>query len=80
LSAVKEVRILNFDIVGQKAYIKDGPHRNRIGTVKKNEKQLESHFAIVIGEQSIAVELKDIVLVGVDVGQFHKWCEQNGYL
>jgi hypothetical protein len=20
------------------------------------------------------------VLVGVDVGQFHKWCEQNGYL
>ncbi|MBJ3788063.1 DUF3912 family protein, partial [Bacillus sp. OA1] len=37
-------------------------------------------FAIVIGEQIIDVELKDIVLVGVDVGQFHKWCEQNGYL
>ncbi|MBJ6949712.1 DUF3912 family protein, partial [Vibrio cholerae] len=47
---------------------------------KKNETKLESQFAIVIGEQSIDVELKDIVLVGVDVGQFHKWCEQNGYL
>ncbi len=74
------MRILNFDIVGQKAYIKDGPHRNRIGIVRKNEEQLKSHFVIVIGEQSIDVELKDIVLVGVDVGQFHKWCEQNGYL
>ncbi|MDH4420433.1 MULTISPECIES: DUF3912 family protein [Bacillus] len=71
---------MNFDIVGQKAYIKDGPHRNRIGIVRKNEEQLKSHFVIVIGEQSIDVELKDIVLVGVDVGQFHKWCEQNGYL
>jgi len=71
---------LNFDIVGQKAYIKDGPHRNRIGIVRKNEEQLKSHFVIVIGEQSIDVELKDIVLVGVDVGQFHTWCEQNGYL
>ncbi|ACM14460.1 DUF3912 domain-containing protein [Bacillus cereus] len=80
MSAVKEVKILNFDIVGQKAYIKDGPHRNRIGIVKKNETKLESQFAIVIGEQIIEVELKDIVLVGVDVGQFHKWCEQNGYL
>ncbi|PEI85256.1 hypothetical protein CN678_16285 [Bacillus toyonensis] len=80
MSAVKEVRILNFDIVGQKAYIKDGPHRNRIGIVKKNEEHLKPHFAIIIGEQSIDVELKDIVLVGVDVGQFHKWCEQNGYL
>jgi hypothetical protein len=74
------VRILNFDIVGQKAYIKDGPYRNRIGIVKKNEEQENSYFAIVIGEQSVEVELKDIVLVGVDVGQFHKWCEQNGYL
>ncbi|PFW55760.1 DUF3912 domain-containing protein [Bacillus cereus] len=80
MSAIKEVRILNFDIVGQKAYIKDGPHRNRIGIVRKNEEQLKSHFVIVIGEQSIDVELKDIVLVGVDVGQFHTWCEQNGYL
>ncbi|CAM3841837.1 DUF3912 domain-containing protein [Bacillus cereus] len=71
---------MNFDIVGQKAYIKDGPHRNRIGIVRKNEEQLKSHFVIVIGEQSIDVELKDIVLVGVDVGQFHTWCEQNGYL
>lgn len=71
---------MNFDIVGQKAYIKDGPYRNRIGIVKKSEEQLEPHFAIVIGEQSVDVELKDIVLVGVDVGQFHKWCEQNGYL
>jgi len=26
------------------------------------------------------VELKDIVLVGVDVRQFHEWCEHNGYL
>ena len=42
--------------------------------------KLASQFAIVIGEQVIDVELKDIVLVGVDVGQFHKWCEQNGYL
>lgn len=74
------MRILNFDIVGQKAYIKDGPYRNRIGIVKKNEEQENPHFAIVIGEQSVEVELKDIVLVGVDVGQFHKWCEQNGYL
>ncbi len=74
------MRILNFDIIGQKAYIKDGPYRNRIGIVRKNEEQLKSHFAIVIGEQSIDIELKDIVLVGVDVGQFHKWCEQNGYL
>ncbi len=74
------MRILNFDIVGQKAYIKDGPYRNQIGVVKKSEKQLETNFVIVIGEQSIEVELKDIVLVGVDVGQFHKWCEQNGYL
>ncbi|HDR7791977.1 TPA: DUF3912 family protein [Bacillus luti] len=71
---------MNFDIVGQKAYIKDGPYRNQIGVVKKSEKQLETNFVIVIGEQSIEVELKDIVLVGVDVGQFHKWCEQNGYL
>ncbi|WP_433770783.1 DUF3912 family protein [Bacillus wiedmannii] len=71
---------MNFDIVGQKAYIKDGPYRNRIGIVKKNEEQENQHFAIVIGEQSFEVELKDIVLVGVDVGQFHKWCEQNGYL
>ena len=55
-------------------------HRNRIGIVKKNETKLASQFAIVIGEQIIDVELKDIVLVGVDVGQFHKWCEQNGYL
>lgn len=74
------MKILNFDIVGQKAYIKDGPHRNRIGIVKKSETKLESQFAIAIGEQIIDVELKDIVLVGVDVGQFHKWCEQNGYL
>ncbi|PFD45736.1 DUF3912 domain-containing protein [Bacillus cereus] len=80
MSAVKEVRILNFDIVGQKAYIKDGPHRNRIGIVKKKEKQLETYFVIVIDDQSIDVELKDIVLVGVDVRQFHEWCEQNGYL
>ncbi|MDR4983100.1 MULTISPECIES: DUF3912 family protein [Bacillus cereus group] len=71
---------MNFDIIGQKAYIKDGPYRNRIGIVRKNEEQLKSHFAIIIGEQSIDIELKDIVLVGVDVGQFHKWCEQNGYL
>ncbi|CAM3897734.1 DUF3912 family protein [Bacillus paramycoides] len=71
---------MNFDIVGQKAYIKDGPHRNRIGIVKKKEKQLETYFVIVIGDQSIDVELKDIVLVGVDVRQFHEWCEQNGYL
>ncbi|GAB6429607.1 MULTISPECIES: DUF3912 family protein [Bacillus] len=71
---------MNFDIVGQKAYIKDGPYRNRIGIVKKNEEQESPRFAIVIGEQSVEIELKDIVLVGVDVGQFHTWCEQNGYL
>lgn len=74
------MRILNFDIVGQKAYVKDGPYRNRIGIVKKKEEQLEPHFIIVIGDQNIDVELKDIVLVGVDVRQFHEWCEQNGYL
>ncbi|KFN03645.1 DUF3912 domain-containing protein [Bacillus clarus] len=71
---------MNFDIVGQKAYVKDGPYRNRIGIVKKKEEQLEPHFIIVIGDQNIDVELKDIVLVGVDVRQFHEWCEQNGYL
>ena len=74
------MRILNFDITGQKAYVKDGPHRNRIGIVKQKEQQEEPNFIIVIDGQNIDVELKDIVLVGVDVRQFHEWCEQNGYL
>ncbi|WP_326317213.1 DUF3912 family protein, partial [Bacillus thuringiensis] len=56
------------------------PHRNRIGIVQKNETTLASQVAMVMGEQIIDAELKAIVLVGVDVGQFHKWCEQNGYL
>ncbi|PFA19367.1 hypothetical protein CN373_17325 [Bacillus cereus] len=80
MSVVKEVRILDFDITGQKAYVKDGPYRNRIGIVKQKEQQAEPNFIIVIDGQNIDVELKDIVLVGVDVGQFHEWCEQNGYL
>lgn len=74
------MRILNFDITGQKAYVKDGPYRNRIGIIKKKEKQSGPNFIIVIDDQAIDVELKDIVLVGVDVRQFHEWCEQNGYL
>ncbi|KEK26180.1 DUF3912 family protein [Bacillus gaemokensis] len=71
---------MNFDITGQKAYVKDGPHRNRIGIVKQKGKQEGQNFIIVIDDQMIDVELKDIVLVGVDVRQFHEWCEQNGYL
>ncbi|MFJ8527877.1 DUF3912 family protein [Bacillus sp. NPDC094106] len=67
---------MNFDITGQKAYVKDGPHRNRIGIIKRKG----PNFVIVIDGQNIDVELKDIVLVGVDVWQFHEWCEQNGYL
>ena len=47
LSAVKEVKILNFDIVGQKAYIKDGPHRNRIGIVKKKFISKALNFALL---------------------------------
>lgn len=74
------MKILNFDIIGQKAYIKDGPYRNRIGIVKQKGKQEGSNFFLVIDEQIVDVELKDIVLVGVDVRQFHEWCEQNGYL
>ncbi len=74
------MRILNFDITGQKAYVKDGPYRNRLGIIKQKEKQEEPNFIIVIDGQNIDVELKDIVLVGVDVRQFHEWCEQNGYL
>ncbi|PEI92205.1 hypothetical protein CN679_13285 [Bacillus pseudomycoides] len=80
MSVVKEVRILNFDITGQKAYVKDGPYRNRIGIVKQKEKQEGSSFFLVIDDQVVDVELKDIVLVGVDVRQFHEWCEHNGYL
>ncbi|MBO1579117.1 MULTISPECIES: DUF3912 family protein [Bacillus] len=71
---------MNFDITGQKAYVKDGPYRNRLGIIKQKEKQEEPNFIIVIDGQNIDVELKDIVLVGVDVRQFHEWCEQNGYL
>ncbi|MBC6974457.1 DUF3912 family protein [Bacillus sp. Xin] len=71
---------MNFDITGQKAYVKDGPYRNRIGIVKQKEKTEGTSFIIVIDDQIIDVELKDIVLVGVDVGQFHEWCERNGYL
>ncbi|WP_459499445.1 DUF3912 family protein [Bacillus sp. C1] len=71
---------MNFDITGQKAYIKDGPYRNRIGIVQQKEKQEGTNFIIVIDDHIVVVELKDIVLVGVDVRQFHEWCEKNGYL
>ncbi len=74
------MKILNFDIVGQKSIYKRWTASEPNWNCKENETKLESQFAIVIGEQIIDVELKDIVLVGVDVGQFHKWCEQNGYL
>ncbi|EMA6341585.1 DUF3912 family protein [Bacillus cytotoxicus] len=71
---------MNFDIVGQKAYIKDGPYRNKMGIVQKVEKQSGQTFMIVIDNHAIDIELKDIILVGIDVGQFHAWCEKNGYL
>ncbi|MDM5156447.1 DUF3912 family protein [Bacillus sp. DX1.1] len=71
---------MNFDITGQKAYVKDGPYRNQIGVVKRKGTQEEPNFIIVIDGQNIDVELKDIVLVGVDVRKFHEWCDQNGYL
>lgn len=73
------MRILNFDIIGQKAYVKDGPYRNQIGIIKRKGKDVPD-FIIVINDKVIDIELKDIVLLGVDVRQFHEWCEQNGYL
>ncbi|MDM5189959.1 DUF3912 family protein [Bacillus sp. DX4.1] len=71
---------MNFDITGQKAYVKDGPYRNQVGIVKRKGVQENPDFIIVIDDKAIDVELKDIVLLGVDVRQFHEWCDQNGYL
>ena len=72
--------MLNFDITGQKAYVKDGPHRNQIGIIKRNSAENSAKYVIVIEGMDIDVELKDIVLIDVDVRQFHDWCEEQGYL
>ncbi len=72
--------MLNFDITGQKAYVKDGPHRNQIGTIKRNSTEKGAKYVIVIDGMDIDIELKDIVLIDVDVRQFHDWCEEQGYL
>lgn len=76
----KEVKMLNFDIIGQKAYVKDGPHRNQIGIIKRTSTENGAKYAIVIDGMDIDIELKDIVLIDVDVRQFHDWCEEQGYL
>ncbi|HDX9577623.1 TPA: DUF3912 family protein [Bacillus pseudomycoides] len=71
---------MNFDITGQKAYVKDGPNRNQIGIIKRNGAESSSEYVIVIDGMDIDIELKDIVLIDVDVRQFHDWCEEQGYL
>ena len=80
MEQMKEVKMLNFDITGQKAYVKDGPHRNQIGVIKRNDTKSSTEYAIVIDDMNIDIELKDIVLIDVDVRQFHDWCEEQGYL
>ncbi|WP_369902621.1 DUF3912 family protein [Bacillus manliponensis] len=70
---------MNFDITGQKAYVNDGPYRNQMGIIKRIGSEEKSIYKIVINNIDIDVELKDIILVDVDVRQFHDWCEQNGY-
>lgn len=77
---MKEVKMLNFDITGQKAYVKDGPHRNQIGIIKRDSAENSAKYVIVIDGMDIDIELKDIVLIDVDVRQFHDWCEEQGYL
>ncbi|SFI48116.1 Protein of unknown function [Bacillus sp. 71mf] len=72
--------MLNFDITGQKAYVKDGPHRNQIGIIKRDSAENSAKYVIVIDGMDIDIELKDIVLIDVDVRQFHDWCEEQGYL
>ncbi|MEI4800305.1 DUF3912 family protein [Bacillus sp. NPDC077411] len=71
---------MNFDITGQKAYVKDGPHRNQIGIIKRDSAENSAKYVIVIDGMDIDIELKDIVLIDVDVRQFHDWCEEQGYL
>lgn len=80
MEQMKEVKMLNFDITGQKAYVKEGPYRNQIGIVKRNDTESITKYAIVIDDMNIDIELKDIVLIDVDVRQFHDWCEEHGYL
>lgn len=70
---------MHFDITGQKAYVSDGPYRNQLGIVKRDGTEKNSIYKIVINNVDIDVELKDIILVDVDVRQFHDWCERNGY-
>ncbi|MFD3447739.1 DUF3912 family protein [Microbacteriaceae bacterium 4G12] len=70
---------MNFDITGQKAYMKHGPHQNRMGIIKRGIGHTE--YTLVIGDAfHIDVALNDLVLVDVDLKAFHDWCEQNGYL
>lgn len=72
----KEVKPLNFDIIGQKAYISYGPYQNQLGVVQEGN---GPSYTLEIGNQvSVSVELKDLVLVDVDYRKFHEWCEQNG--
>ncbi|MFX3624898.1 MAG: DUF3912 family protein [Ectobacillus sp.] len=69
---------MDFDIIGQKAYVKYGPYQNQMGIVKRKD---TSQFTLVIeGDIAIEVELRDLILVDVDFRQFHDWCEKNGYM
>ncbi len=67
--------LVDFDIIGQKAYINHGPYRNQLGIVDKKK---PSGYVLKVGYTYLDVELKDLVLVDVDVAQFHDWCEKNG--
>ncbi len=72
----KEVKNLNFDIIGQKAYVNHGPHQNQMGIVMRKS---TSGYELIIGNHTtLDVELKDLVLVDVDFREFHDWCEKNG--
>jgi hypothetical protein len=77
----KEVNCLDFDITGQKAYMKNGPHRDQLGMVKRNFAGSGTEYTLIIGgELYVDVELQDLVLVDVDFKEFHDWCERNGYI
>jgi hypothetical protein len=72
----KEVKNLNFDIIGQKAYVNHGPHRNQMGIVKRKG---IAGYELTIGDHiAVNVELKDLILVDVDLRDFYDWCEKNG--
>ncbi|MCP8967106.1 DUF3912 family protein [Ectobacillus ponti] len=69
---------MSFDIAGQKAYVKHGPYRNRIGIIQREGRGV---YALVMNDGAhVHVEFQDLVLVDVDYRDFHEWCEQNGYI